>query len=101
MNESRKFIFTPELVGILTFGVMTVAFLLSLQENMGDLRERMARVETRLTHVGTSLTGVEARLTGVEAWLTDVDARLARLESLFQKHFENRLSSGSLSKPSS
>ena len=87
MTEGRKFIFTPELVGILTFGVMTVAFLLSLQENMGNMRERMARVETRLTHVETRLT--------------DVDARLTRLESLFQKHFENRLSSGSLSKSSS
>lgn len=87
MTEGRKSIFTPELVGILTFGVMTVAFLLSLQENMGDMRERMARVETRLTHVETRLT--------------DVDARLTRLESLFQKHFENRLSSGSLSKSNS
>lgn len=84
MIESRKFVFTPELVGILTFGVMTVAFLLSLQENMGDLRERMARVETRLTHVETSLT--------------DVDVRLTRLESLFQEHFGNRLSPGPLSK---
>ena len=80
MTESRKFTFTPELVGILTFGVMTVAFLLSLQENMGDMRERMARVETRLT---------------------DVDARLTCLESLFQKHFEIRLSSGLLSKSNS
>lgn len=101
MIESRKFVFTPELVGILTFGVMTVAFLLSLQENMGDMRERMARVETRLTHVETSLTGVEARLTSVEAWLTDVDTRLTRLESLFQEHFEDRLSSGPLGKSNS
>ena len=94
MTADRKFSFTPELVGILTFGVMTVAFLFSLQENMGGLRERMAAVETRLTHVETRLTGVDSRL-------TDVDARLTRLESLFQEHFENRLSSGLLSKPNS
>ena len=36
---------SPELIGILGFGVAILAFLWKLSQDMGGLRERMARLE--------------------------------------------------------